>query len=99
MTFLENQDVRVMDWPAKSPDMNHIKHIWDKMAIHIRDMDNLPATQQQLRGAVMAVWDALGPERLRSLVRSMLFKKLVEGTHVITITRVAKDLSSHLTKI
>ena len=28
MTFLENQDVKVMDWPAKSPDMNTIEDIW-----------------------------------------------------------------------
>ena len=66
MTFLENQDVGVMDWPAKSPDMNPIEHIWDQMATHICDMDNPPTTQQQ-----MAAWDVLEPERLRSLMRSM----------------------------
>ena len=39
--------------------MNLIKHIWDQMAIHIRDMDNPPTTQPQLRDAVMAAWNAL----------------------------------------
>ena len=43
-----------MDWPAKSPDMKAIEHIWDQMAIHMRDMDNHPTTQQQLRDAVKA---------------------------------------------
>ena len=41
------------------------------MAVYIRDMDNPPTTLHQLRDAVMAAWDALRPERLRSLVRSM----------------------------
>ena len=63
--------MEVIDWPAKSPDMYPIEHIWDQMTIHIRDMDSLPTTQQQLRDAAMAAWDALRPERLRSLVRSM----------------------------
>ena len=44
MTFLQHQDVEVMDWPAKIPDMDAIEHIWDQMAIHIRDMDNPPTT-------------------------------------------------------
>ena len=65
MTFLENQDVEVMDRLAKCPDMKLIEHIWDQMAIHIRDMANHSTTQQRLSDAVMAVWDALRPERLR----------------------------------
>ena len=51
--------------------MNPIEHLWDNMAVYIRDMDNPPTTLHQLRDAVMAAWDALRPERLRSLVRSM----------------------------
>ena len=28
--FLDQQDVEVMDWSARSPDMNHIEHVWVK---------------------------------------------------------------------
>ena len=46
--FFENQDVEVMGWQTKSPAMKPIEHIRDQMAIHIRDMDNLTTTPQQL---------------------------------------------------
>ena len=29
VAFLEQQDVEVMDWPARSPDMNPIEHVLD----------------------------------------------------------------------
>ena len=71
MTFLENHYLGFMDCPAKSPDMNPIGHIWGQMAIHIRDKDNPPTTQQKLRDVVKAAWDVIRPERLGSLVMSM----------------------------
>ena len=104
MMFLENQDIEAMHWPAKGPAMNPIEHIWDQVNIHIYDMDSPPTTQQQLRDALMAAWDALRPDRLRSLVRSMPRRvhavQDARGGHTRYqfITSVAKDLSNHLTK-
>ena len=38
--FLDQQDVEVMDLPARSPDMNSIEHDWDELSVWIRDMDD-----------------------------------------------------------
>ena len=38
--FLDQQDVEVMDWVARSPDMNPVEHVWDQMSVWIRDMDD-----------------------------------------------------------
>ena len=32
--FLD-QDVEVMDWPARSPDMIPIEHVWDQMSVYL----------------------------------------------------------------
>ena len=49
-------------------DVNFIENIWDQMAIHMRDMDNTPTTQQQLRDSVLTDCDAQRPKRRRSLL-------------------------------
>ena len=69
--FLEQQDVEVMDWPARSPDMNPIEHVWDQMGIWIRDMAFPPSTVAELQQVVRQAWDAVGPQRVRRLVESM----------------------------
>ena len=69
--FLDQQDVEVMDWPARSPDMNPIEHVWDQMSVWIRDMDDPPSTVAELQNAVRQVWAAVRPGRVRTLVESM----------------------------
>ena len=44
VAFLDQQDVEVMDWPARSLDMNPIEHVWDQMSVWIWDMDGPPST-------------------------------------------------------
>ena len=49
---LENQDMKVMDWSAKSPDMNPIKHLWDQKAVHMHDVDSPLTAAAQFHMAV-----------------------------------------------
>lgn len=69
--FLEQEDVNVMDWPAKSPDMNPIEHVWDRMGVIIRDMDNPPTNLAQLRDAVVQAWAQIPMDDISHLVASM----------------------------
>ena len=71
VAFLDQQDVEVMDWPARSPDMNPIDHVWDQMSVWIWDMDDPPSTVAELNNAVCQAWAAVWPGRLRTLVESM----------------------------
>ena len=52
VAFLDQQDVEVMDWPARSPDMKPIEQVWDQMSVWIRDMDDPPSTVAELNNAV-----------------------------------------------
>ncbi|KAL0173189.1 hypothetical protein M9458_033500 [Cirrhinus mrigala] len=62
--FLQDGGIDAMDWPARSPDLNPIEHIWDIMSRSIHQRHVAPQTVQELA-------DALVQETIRHLIRSM----------------------------
>ncbi|KAL0172968.1 hypothetical protein M9458_033279, partial [Cirrhinus mrigala] len=62
--FLQDEGIDAMDWPACSPDLNPIEHIWDIMSRSIHQCHVAPQTVQELA-------DALVQETIRHLIRSM----------------------------
>ncbi len=41
MTFLEDKGMSVMDWPARSSDLNPIELVWDTLSKCIRRTENI----------------------------------------------------------
>lgn len=70
-TFLQNHRIQVMDWPAISPDLNPIEHVWDLLDRRVRARPNPPDTLQQLQEALNEEWRIIPQEDLRRLIRSM----------------------------
>ena len=48
-----------MDWPARSPDLNPIEHIWDLLDKRLRSVQNPPQTMAALRQEVVRQWNLL----------------------------------------
>lgn len=72
--YLEDQDVSVMWWPAKSPDLNPIKNLWGILARVVYENIKQYDTKEELVQAIKKAWDAIPMLKLKSLVGSM--KKL-----------------------
>ena len=61
----------IMQWPAWTPDLNPLEHIWDQMGLFIRDMDNPPTIVASLQEALLQTWDVVTTEGMDVLVWNM----------------------------
>ena len=49
-------DVEELDWPAQSPDLNPIEHLWDELENQLRARPNRPTSVPDLTNALVAEW-------------------------------------------
>ena len=57
--YLQREAVTAVPWPALSPDLNPIEHIWDMLDRHI---------QAQLEAALHLEWQQLSQQDIRRLL-------------------------------
>ncbi|GFT09654.1 transposable element Tcb2 transposase [Trichonephila clavipes] len=61
--LLESEDIERMDWPARSPDLNPIEHVWDFLGRRLAARTLPPVTIRELRLALQDEWAAM-PQQL-----------------------------------
>lgn len=69
--WFEDNEVEVLDWPAQSPDLNPIEHLWNEMDRRLRRLDTPVKTQDQLWDAIQKIWVELGVDVCKKLVDTM----------------------------
>ena len=69
--YLNENNIRVLPWPANSPDMSPIEHVWDEMKRRLRDLENPPQNRQQLQVALVNIWNEIPQAFHGNLVRGM----------------------------
>lgn len=65
--FLAENRVRVLDWPASSPDMNPAEKIWAYLASKASEKD--PQNREQLEKAITKAWNAMPQAVINRFVR------------------------------
>ncbi|GFV17660.1 transposable element Tcb2 transposase [Trichonephila clavipes] len=61
--LLESEDIERMDWPARSPDLNTIEHVWDFLGRHLA-----PVTIRELRLALQDEWAVMPQQLIDTLI-------------------------------
>lgn len=68
--FLQEQNIEVLEWPANSPDLNPIEHLWDRLKRRIRNRQPLQSLDQ-LENIVQEEWHSIRRETIENLIESM----------------------------
>ena len=69
--WFEDNDVEVMVWPAQSPDLNPIEHLWEHLKRVLRKNPVPAKGAHELWERVVEEWNNIPPETCQNLIESM----------------------------
>ena len=67
--FLQDRNVGVLTWAAKSPALNPIEHVWDLLDRRMRARAIPPTNGRELASALVEEWGNISQQELANLVQ------------------------------
>ncbi|GFW56491.1 transposable element Tc3 transposase [Trichonephila clavipes] len=68
---LQSEDITRIDWPAYSPDLNPIEHVWDMLGRRMTACQPQPTCLPELRRALLDEWCHIPQDQIDNLILSM----------------------------
>jgi hypothetical protein len=69
--WLEAQEIPVMKWPARSPDLNPIENLWSFLARKVYEDSRQYSTILDLEKAIQRCWSLIPRSLIQKLILSM----------------------------
>ncbi|GFW92037.1 transposable element Tcb2 transposase [Trichonephila clavipes] len=69
--LLESENIERMDWPARSPDLNPIEHVWNFLGRRLAARTLPPVTIRELRLVLQDDWAVMPQQLIDTLILSM----------------------------
>ncbi|GFV47599.1 transposable element Tcb2 transposase [Trichonephila clavipes] len=69
--YLEDHGLERMEWPARSPDLNPIEHLWDYLGKEVAALNPPPRSLHELKQGLLCVWSSLPIPVTDNLINSM----------------------------
>lgn len=69
--WFEEQGIKLLDWPAQSPDLNPIEHTWQHLKRSLSAYESAPIGVHQLWDRVVEQWEKLDEEQCQKWIESM----------------------------
>jgi transposase len=79
LEWLNINKIKVLDWPAQSPDINPIENLWGILDLRIRRNKKKPENPDELWELIKEEWNKIDQETIRKLYLSMT--KRVHGVY------------------
>ncbi|GFW27447.1 transposable element Tc3 transposase [Trichonephila clavipes] len=68
---LQLENITRMDWPAYSPDLNPIEHVWNMLGREVAARQSPPTCLPELRRALLDEWCNIPQDQIDNLILSM----------------------------
>lgn len=68
-TWLAGQNINILDWPAQSPDLNPIEHLWSVLDRQIRHKKH--SNLNDFMTSLQEEWKNISPDCIAKLVDSL----------------------------
>ncbi|GFW86824.1 transposable element Tcb1 transposase [Trichonephila clavipes] len=68
---LQSEDITRMDWPAYSPDLNLIEHVWNMLGRRIAARQPPPTYLPEIRRPLLDEWCNIPQDQIDNLILSM----------------------------
>ncbi len=69
--WLTNQEFGVLPWPAQSPDLNPIEHLWSEVKRKLNKFESPPKGMLELWERIQTTWNDITPQTCQNLIASM----------------------------
>ncbi|GFT28119.1 transposable element Tc3 transposase [Trichonephila clavipes] len=69
--YMKDHGLERMEWPARSPDLNPIEHLWDYLGREVAALNPPPRSLHELKQGLLCVWSSLPIPVSDNLINSM----------------------------
>ncbi|CAK1582681.1 unnamed protein product [Parnassius mnemosyne] len=69
--YLSEVRIFKLEWPARSPDMNPIEHVWDMLKRRTRSNLNPLENFSALKTALVAAWEGIPQRDIKNITHTM----------------------------
>ena len=69
--WFQDNNLQVLQWPAQSPDLNPIEHLWEHLKKRLGDYERPPGGILELWDRVQVEWEKIPVEVCQNLIESM----------------------------
>ncbi|KAI0998261.1 hypothetical protein K3495_g9933 [Podosphaera aphanis] len=70
-SFLRSRNIKCLDWPAQSPDLNSIEHLWEELKRRLGAYYEPPKGVGELWQRVQREWALIPASTCRNLIESI----------------------------
>lgn len=68
---LSEANITILPWPAMSPDLNPIEHLWDQLKRRLKENYSNVKSQQELINTLKLCWEQIPEETVTHLIESV----------------------------